>query len=467
MNKLAPLLVMLLFASAANAFTVTAPEKTINVPTLGARDIIIPMASDRDEMVAVNLIDSPMWTSLNQNLVSLEAGRAKELVLTLAPFEDTVIGSPFQITLLAESLTTKQQIKKYIYVTVYKGNVIDIEKIIVSGDPKPLGYVRVDTIVKNYKTVLSGSMVINGMINSPSGKIFDFREVVDNINPDQRVTVSKTFSLGKYAEAGTYKVVTSMTADGETREVTQTFNVASRAIIVTTEDKSAQLFGFSKTITVTNDGNAEEPTVTVEQSVSQFEGVFFNGDVPTFIDNGKYAWLIRNVAPGSFYTVEYSIDYTPLFMFIAALLILFWIILFKLRTVRVKKYIIQKKELEEGEEFTVGIEVKNASGRKVDEVTVTDFVPPIFELRDFQGLSPAKKKTAAGTELSWKLKSVHHKEERLVSYRIVPLFGVHGQIRLPRASVSYKQGKRDMRNRSTYASIGIATDIRIPKRKKK
>jgi hypothetical protein len=94
-------------------------------------------------------------------------------------------------------------------------------------------------------------------------------------------------------------------------------------------------------------------------------------------------------------------------------------------------------------------------------------VPPVFDMKELNSLPPVKKKTSAGTELTWKLKDVHNREERLVSYKIIPLFGVHGQIRLPRSRVTFKQGKREIHNNSAYASIGIATDKEEPKRKKK
>jgi len=228
------------------------------------------------------------------------------------------------------------------------------------------------------------------------------------------------------------------------------------------------MFGFTKTITIRNDGNAEADIVTITNDISAVEGVFYSGDLPARAEDGRYVWLVRGVAPGTVLTIEYKVDYTSLFAFMLAMIILGWVLFFKLRTVRIKKYIIQKKELEEGEEFTVGVEVRNASGSKKDEITVRDFIPPVFEFKSAQSPEPTRKKTAAGVELTWKLKGVHHREERLVSYKIVPLFGVHGTIRLPRASATFKLNKREMTNHSTYAVIGIATeDVEKSKRKTK
>ena len=463
---LLPVIIVLMLAATTHAFSFSAPDKTINVPTQGARDIILTLSSDTSEAITINLIDAKTWTSINQNLVNLQPGNKTEVILTISPFADTTLGL-YRVTLMAESLTTKQKIRKDLFISIYKGEVVDIEKIVVAGDTKPTGNVSVTVIVKNYKTVTSNEVVVNAVVSSPTKNVFEFTEVIDNLDPDQKVSRTRTFNLGKYAEAGTYKVLATLVTGNETREVTQTFNVAAKPVIVTTEEKTPLLFGFSKRITITNDGNEIAPSVTATNQVSGIEGIFYSGADPTTKENGIYTWTIKDLAPGQTSVIEYRIDYTALFMFIVALIIIFWILFFKLRTVRIKKYIMQKKELEEGEEFTVGIEVKNASGKTSDEITVRDFVPPVFEFRSAQTPEPTKKKTAAGVELTWKLKNVHHREERLVSYKIVPLFGAHGQIRLPRAGATFKWNKRDMTNRSTFAVIGIATEPESQPKEKK
>ncbi|MBI4170232.1 MAG: hypothetical protein HY514_00920 [Candidatus Aenigmarchaeota archaeon] len=470
MKRLLPVIVIMLilfFAGATHAFTLSFPEKTVNVPTVGARDVIITLRSDTAETVAVNLIDSKTWTSLNENLVRVVPGETEDVVLTVSPFQDTTTGL-YKVTLIAESLATKQNILKDIFINVYKGEVVDIEKIVVSGDTRPTGDVSITVFVKNYKSVPANEVVINVVVSSPSRKIFEFTEIIDNINPDQKVSRTRQFTLERGADTGTYRTVATLLTRNETKEVTQTFTVAAKPVIITTEETTPLMFGFSKKITIRNDGNAEADTVTITNAISGVESVFYSGNLPTRIEDGTYIWLVRGVTPGEVLTIGYKVDYTSLFMFILAIIILGWILFFKLRTVRIKKYIIQKKELEEGEEFTVGIEVKNASGRKKDEITVRDFIPPVFEFKHAQTPEPTRKKTAAGTELTWKLKDVHHREERLVSYKIVPLFGVHGTIRLPRASATFKQNKREMTNHSTYAVIGISTeDAEESKRKTK
>jgi hypothetical protein len=373
MNKALPVILVLLLAATSQAFTLSVPERTTNVPTLGSRDIIVSMASDVKETVTVNLIDSQVWASLNQYIVNFEGGgQQKQVVVSVSPFRDTNLGL-YRLTLMAESLQTKQKITKPIDISVYKGEVVDIEQIIVSGDPEPTGRLSVNVTVKNYMTVPSSTITLNGFVNSPSGKkIFEFRDVIDNINPDEKVSRINNFVLEKYAEAGAYSAFVTMNAGKDTSDVTKVFDVAAKSMVTDSSERTSTMFGFSKTITLTNVGNINANNVAIDEDISQIEGIFYSGDLPTNIHGDKYTWIVETIAPGQIVTVKYKIDYTSLFMFIVALIVIAWVIFFKLRTVRVKKYIIQKKELEEGEEFTVGIEVKNASGRKIDEITVTD-----------------------------------------------------------------------------------------------
>ncbi len=454
---LLPVLIVLVFAAAAHAFTVNAPSGTINVPTQGSRDVIIKLGSEIQESVAINLADAKTWTALSSSFLKMEPGEQKEIVLTIAPLQSTALGL-YKVTLVAESLTTQLKVQKDIFIAVFKGEVVDVEKIVVSGNTKPTGTVSISVDIRNYKNAPSNEVVLDTTVYSPTKKIAQFTDAIDNINPDEKTVRTHQVTLEKRAEAGTYRVVATLLTGNETKVATQTFSVESKPVITTATERTALMFGFAKKVTVTNEGNENAPAVTITDQISDAEGVFFAGDPPTDIDKGTYAWLIKNVSPGQIIVIDYRIDYLPLFVFIVALIIIFWIIFFKLRTVRIKKYITQKKELEEGEEFTVGIEVKNALGRKVDEIVIRDLVPPVFDSKDSQSPTPTRKKTAAGQELTWKLRDVHHREERLVSYKLIPVFGVHGQIRLPRSSVTFKQGKREVTNHSTHAFIGITTD---------
>lgn len=451
------IVLMLLSAPVFAHFSVAVPEKTISVPTGGSRDVFLFVTSSFDDSFVLNLIDGKTWTSLGSNLVKVGAGETKEVVFTVSPFINTGLGL-YKVSFVAESVTTKDTKSGDLFISVTKGEMVDIEKIVIFGDTQPTGEVLISVNVKNYKLSPANDVVVKTSVSSPSKKIKEYEDTLDRISTGEAVTINKTLLLGAGAEGGTYRIDTTVEEDGTVLSATQTFSVAKKPIIVIETESSPSIFGFTKTVTIRNDGNEIAKNVLVTDHISSLEAVFFSGTEPNEKKDGSYSWILTNVGVGASQTVKYSVDYSPLFLFIIALIILAWFVFFKMRTVRVKKYIMERKDIREGEEFTVGVEVKNAAGRNMDDVVAKDIVPPIFDIKSMQSPQPKKKKTAAGTELTWELKNFRHGEERLFSYKIVPIFGVHGEIRLPRASVTFKWNKRVMENHSTYATIGISTE---------
>jgi hypothetical protein len=116
---------------------------------------------------------------------------------------------------------------------------------------------------------------------------------------------------------------------------------------------------------------------------------------------------------------------------------------------------MQRKTIKEGTEFTVGIELRNTMGSKVTDVTVTDFVPSIFTVKDAHGVTAHRLKSGIGTELRWEIKELVKNDERVLSYKLVPVFGIHGQIKLPSAKVVFRSGKRKKTNSSFAPHLGI------------
>jgi len=151
-------------------------------------------------------------------------------------------------------------------------------------------------------------------------------------------------------------------------------------------------------------------------------------------------------------TIRYSVDYSPL---LALILLVFalWYIFFRMRTVRLKKIILQKQTVEKGTEFTVGVDLKTYV--KVKDVEVRDFVPALFDVKEVPGVKPVKHKTAAGTELIWRFAQLYPYEERVLSYKIVPNFSITGHVTLPRSSVSFGHFGRKISRKSDATTIGL------------
>ena len=188
-----------------------------------------------------------------------------------------------------------------------------------------------------------------------------------------------------------------------------------------------------------------------EVSENILGSLFFSGDKPTRIDGGTYKWIL-NVEPCQSRIVRFRIDYTPIaaILFIIAAI---WFILFRMRTVKVSKKILQKAVIEKGTEFTVGVDIKTHV--KLKDLEVRDFVPSIFEVRDTPGIKPIKRRTSAGTELIWRFAELPAKEERILDYKIVPLFSVTGVVKLPAATITFTHFGRRITRSSAKASLGL------------
>jgi hypothetical protein len=60
----------------------------------------------------------------------------------------------------------------------------------------------------------------------------------------------------------------------------------------------------------------------------------------------------------------------------------------------------------------------------------------------FDTMKPVIRKAGTGTELTWKIKTLNPREERVLTYRIKPVVDIVGTMRLPKASMNYLDRKQ-------------------------
>lgn len=452
MKRLLLIFAVLVALPYAMAFDVTAPENTFNVPSLTTREIDVQVRSTLTDTITINLLNSPSWVSLSTTQLQLN-GTPKNLKVIVSPTQE-VSENLYKISLIFESVTTKELKKIDVFVDVKKAELVHIERITVTGDLEPLGSATVSVFVKNYKQASVQDVDIYAEIAGPSGKIGAVQKTLPRIDPGQELSAESMIFIEKNAEPGDYMVDARVTYQDEVTRKQQIFSVAEKALVTQAESQSPSLFGSYRTVTLTNDGNKAGDS-SYSTSIAKFDSAFFSGDRPDSIAGDVYTWTERNIQPGETRTIRYSIDYTPVFVFILALAAAIWLYFTRFRTVRVRKHILQKKHISEGEEFTVAVEIHNASGKQVD-VEVEDFVPAVFDVRDAQGVQSKKKKSNIGSELSWHAKNFKPGETRVFTYKIVPTFGVRGMIRLPRASAIFKSGRKTIESKSLAATIGLS-----------
>jgi hypothetical protein len=94
------------------------------------------------------------------------------------------------------------------------------------------------------------------------------------------------------------------------------------------------------------------------------------------------------------------------------------------------------------EEVTISLHVKNKSRKLLNSVTVKDFVPAIATvIKEFGTIEPTIKMKPTGTELTWQVKDIRPREERVLTYKIKPVIEILGSLKLPKAHLVYETKK--------------------------
>ncbi len=447
----------LAITQAASAFELSTSRDTVNAPMGITEKVIVSVYSDISERIVFSMMDEKPWMLLQDSQLSVDAGQTKSTILYLSP-KNVSLGQ-YRVRIIAQSENDKKT--KDVYVSLTKGEGVHLDRIVVTGGLEPKGTVNFKFSAINFDSTEYQDVLLTMIISSPSGKFAEINDIF-TVGPDSRKLFDKDLYLKEGAEAGNYKAdIKIVHFNKELDSATQGFIVVEKSIIEKETVPFYTGFGYGKTIKVRNTGNAEQPVYTIQQHISNFEGMFFSGTRPASIMNDIYSWEIKNLGAGSEITIMYRIDYSPLVIFLAVAMVVAWIYLKKYRTIRLRKYIMQKKTIEEGTEFTIGVDIRNA-GSRASNIIIRDFVPSAFNVKDTEGIKPAKKKRESGTELTWKMSDMNHNEERVVSYRIVPVFSVQGQIILPAASAKFTASKKENESTSDTARIGLETKERLP-----
>jgi hypothetical protein len=448
------LVLAVLAAPCVYAFTLTAPQGTIDIQTGATQSVDIIAYSDIREQLTIGIGGEKPWSSLSAPQPVLEAGIQSNITLYFSPYSDTILGL-YKFQVIAESIDTGERRSVDIYVNVKKGEGVIIEKMTISGETVPLGSATVKIYTKNIGVTTAINSLLNIVVYSPEGIYTEINEIINSINPGESRLIEKQITFPAGTAAGDYHIDAKLVYKNSSSQMRQDFEIIQKAVIKRTEKKEDIFAGYRKTIMVKNLGNKISETIFITEQLSVIDGIFFSGYIPNSAAVGVYVWHITDLKPGEEKIIYYEISYANLYILLAALLIASFVGLFYFRTIRVSKYIIQKKNIEEGEEFTVGIDIKNATGRKVNDVIVRDFIPSIFKVEDTEGVKPLKKKVAGGIELRWKLNDLYNREERVLTYKIIPVFGVHGKIPIPAATIETKFLGRTLEKRSNTPQIGV------------
>jgi hypothetical protein len=450
------MIAVLILSATSFALTSVADDDSVTMPIGSSKNVVMSFHSNINDTVIMSISGEKPWMLLSQSKFDIGKNQTKNISLIISPKSDTIPGV-YKVSVVGQSFKTKEKASNDVFISVTKEQGVYAERILVKGNLKPTGNIEVKFEVKNFGEVTVSNSMMKMTLKSPSSTVFQEEEKLASIDPDEILTVTKIITLPNNAVPGSYIVTAEVFSNDKEFKLDQTFSVEKTPVIEKEISPVRLLIGSGKKITFINEGN-DKGIYRHEEAISGFDSMFFIGN-PTKIENNVYTWT-GEIDPGQEVSVEYKIDYIPLTLVLLALIGAYWYITKKVMVVGIRKFVMQKKIISEGSEFTVGVEIKNSAGREITNITVRDFAPTVFSVKDAQGVRPDKKKTSYGTTLTWHVDRLKNGEERLFSYKIAPVFGVGGKMEIPAATVSYRQGEEVVENRSVAPSLGVITKKR-------
>ena len=435
----------------SHAFTMNSDKETLKIETGTSDKFVITFRTDIDEKLTLSILGEKSLTILQEIQPMLIANQEKTIGIIIEPPPSLPAGL-YRFVLFAVSVTTGEKKQNDLYVSVSKGEGISIDSVKITGDLYPTGQISIKTNLMNYGDVTVPNSELETVVLNQEGNIFLNTKEIERLDPGL-TEINQNFMFPETTPAGDYTVITTLKYDDKSTTWNREFTIIQKSIILKEENLIPNLLGYEKRITVRNAGNILDEAQIIE-SIPRQDSVFFTSQPEAKGSEGVYQWTAQ-LMPGSAYTIIYTVDYLPLVMTIIVLLAFSWYVFYKLRTMRVMKSVLQKIMVKEGEEFTIAVTVKNSSGKNISDVTVKDTVPPIFKIVDTPGLAPLKRKTSTYTQLVWRLKDVKKGEERIFSYKIIPIMEVHGHLKLPYATVKFKRGSRFIEHKSNKAHLGV------------
>ena len=440
---IATLLVLAIFISSALAVDVYSSEEKISLKITETGTIDFRIEPDIDDLFIVSIKGEQPWISVPTH-IEVQKGVTKTFSMTIAPLP-TTMASTYKIILVLESATTGKKYKVPLTLIVRSTNVA-IEHVSIENTA-PASEASVKIYMRNYETEETPLTVTYEI--SGNGVLLLKKSTDLILTSNEFRIIEDSFSVPECFPAGSYNIDIRMYYRGvEVYNVIDTWEVPEKVVITREESDGITGFATQKGFLVRNVGNVPG-TARVTDNV--WGSLFFSGDEPTSTENGKYNWEVEVDACQSAF-VGYAVNYSPV-AGIVFIVFGFWLVFFRLRSVHIRKAVLQKEIIRKGAEYTVGVHVKSFA--KAKDIVVKDFVPPAFDVKlAHSSMQPEINQKDGGTELVWRLSDLKSNEERVLAYKLVPLFSVTGKIRLPRAHVSFRHLGRNMSRFSPIAHLG-------------
>ena len=447
-------LVVILTPVYADSLIIDAEKENIAVSQGAEKSLELSLFSYHDDRIILSIKDSKLWMSLSEVQPKLNESENRTIELILNPNFKTTPGV-YRIEVIATSQLTGDKSSKNIYISLLKGTeTVVIERIIVDGDFEPYSDVMLATKIRNGKSVTLHDLAVNlTLFNSTGAVIGRSSDIIETLQYNSTIENNFTAKLGKGISPGIHKV-RAVIYDGNIKLDEQTspdFTVKSIFVESREEPIHLGILGIGKRIVIENVGN-KNGAVNIEEDVGLL-AFLYTGDAPHSKEGSIYKWSFE-LEPSQSITVQYYTNYLPIIVLILVLGTIFWYVFSIIFTVKLKKRLMHQRKLEDGAQFTVGIEVQNETLNDINDVVIRDFVPHIFTVENQATIKPLKKKTPFGTELIWRLDKIKKGDARVISYTIRSKIGISGTVRLASSNARYKYKGMRFKKESNEVVMG-------------
>jgi len=453
-------------ASDEVALSISPSDILVNNTEIKSVDITITNNQNFADTFSLSVWPSTTWAGITPNLErysisNLESKSSETVKLYFSAAADAEpIATSFLVTATSTSVLTKNvSASAAVIVRTQRRTSVYISDLFIDKyalNPEDCMNIRIDVTNLNPATEsYKLSTVITKDMN-PVNRLEDDLLVVDGKSVG---SATRSYCIGKHMLWGTYTLSATLKTTLNKLIDTQSknFNVVEKSDLVYEKSMSYTPFAQIKTITVKNDGNRVERDFYVTETVSDFVSkLFYPVTTPTSVESAEgkvvYNWKVDQLNPDDETSVTYEIRFISIWFSGLVIAIVVFLAFTYVYTPRITKSFTMFGPLKRGKEIPVLLELKNSTLYEIKNIVVGDSIPPLASLVEkFDTMRPEAKKTDAGTELMWRIKSLKPFEERVLTYRIKTNVDIIGSMRLPRASMEYLNQKRQTKIVSSKA----------------
>ncbi|MEM0324703.1 MAG: hypothetical protein QXW35_02280 [Candidatus Aenigmatarchaeota archaeon] len=196
--------------------------------------------------------------------------------------------------------------------------------------------------------------------------------------------------------------------------------------------KEQSFWFYRVNLFIKNIGNVKQ-TLTLEEEFPLIIRPFvvFENIEPIIFD-GKAIWNVT-LDPLEEIVISYSIVYwIPISIISLLTTLIFFYFLLGIIFPKINKRYEKSEDI-----YKIKIIIKNTTTKRMKNIEITDFVPLLFTIQNFETLRPQIKKTKEGYTLTWKIRELRPKEEVIISYSIKPVIEIIGELKFPKPKVKY------------------------------